>query len=72
MYFMVELWLWHSPIMLNKVIFYVCLCIRSCCGNTLVNVDSHGHVVTEDGRDLKVNGITQEIGVRCPLKLPVT
>lgn len=57
--------------MLNKVIFQNALCIRSCRGNTVVNIDSQGHVVTNDGRNFKMNGVTQEVRIRSPLKLPI-
>lgn len=57
--------------MLNKVISGSRVCIRSGCGDTVVSINSQGHVVTHDDRDFKMNGITQEKGMGPPFKLPV-
>lgn len=36
----------------------------------MVDVDSQGHVVTNDGRNFKMNRVTQEIRIRSPHELP--
>lgn len=63
--------LWSLPIPLNEV---VSQCITSVCswgGNTVVNIDPQGHVVTGDGGQFNMDGVTEEVRGRSPSKLPV-
>lgn len=37
----------------------------------MVNIDSQGHVVTNEGGNFKMNTVAHKIRIRFPLELPV-
>lgn len=57
--------------MLNKVVSYWSLSIGSCSGNAVVCIDSEGSMVKNDGWDLKINRVTQEIRIKSLVEMPI-